>query len=362
MKAAPILVMAGGTGGHVYPALAVAQAIRERSLPVVWLGTHRGLEARVVPAAGFDIEWISVGGLRGKGAATLLLAPFRLALALSQSLLIVWRHRPAAVLGMGGFVSGPGGLAAWLLRRPLVIHEQNAVAGMTNRLLARLARVVLQAFPGSFSASIGARTVGNPVREAIARLPAPDKRYADRAGPARLLVFGGSLGARTLNKVVPAALSLLPEDLRPAVRHQTGERTASEAAEAYSAAGVAATLHTYIEDMAEVYAWADLVICRAGALTVAEIEAVGLPAVFVPFPSAVDDHQSANAKALADAGAAVVIQENELSAEHLADLLREWLGDRASLLDRAMRARSQAKPDALQHITGACLELAGVAA
>ena len=209
MNGRPILVMAGGTGGHVYPALAVAQAIRQQSREVIWLGTHRGLEARVVPEAGIDIEWVSVHGLRGKGLVTLLFAPFRLGLAMLQSLRIVARHRPAAVLGMGGFVSGPGGVAAWLLRRPLLIHEQNAVAGLTNRLLARLARVVLQAFPGSFSARVGAQTVGNPVRADIAAIAAPNQRLADRRGPQRLLVLGGSQGARTLNLVLPKALARL---------------------------------------------------------------------------------------------------------------------------------------------------------
>ena len=221
----PILVMAGGTGGHVYPALAVAHALQQRSRDIVWLGTHRGIESRVVPAAGIDVEWISVAGLRQKGMLAILVAPFRLTLALLQSLRVMFRHRPAAVLGMGGFVSGPGGLAAWLTRRPLVIHEQNAVAGLTNRLLARLARVVLQAFPGSFSATVVSETVGNPVRADIAALDDPAVRYADRAGPLRLLVLGGSQGALALNRTVPAALALLPASMRPRVRHQAGERT-----------------------------------------------------------------------------------------------------------------------------------------
>jgi UDP-N-acetylglucosamine--N-acetylmuramyl-(pentapeptide) pyrophosphoryl-undecaprenol N-acetylglucosamine transferase len=362
MSRRTILVMAGGTGGHVYPALAVAREIRARSHSVVWLGTHRGLEARVVPAAGFDIEWVSIGGLRGKGLKTLLAAPFRLLLALAQSLRVMVRHKPAAVLGMGGFVSGPGGIAAWLTRRPLVIHEQNAVAGLTNRLLARLARVVLQAFPGSFSSRVGARTVGNPVRADIAALPGPRERWEGRSGRVRLLVFGGSLGARTLNLLVPAALALVPDAERPDVRHQTGDRTAAEAADAYRAAGIEARLDTYIEDMAEAYAWADVVICRAGALTVAEVAAVGLPAVFIPFPAAVDDHQTANASALADAGAATIIQERDLTPEQLARVIREWLADRSMLLERAERARAQARPDALANITGICLQAAGVAA
>lgn len=361
MSSGTILVMAGGTGGHVYPALAVANVIREQSLDVVWLGTQRGLEARVVPAAGIKLEWISVHGLRGKGVVTLLLAPFRLCLALAQSLRIVARHRPAAVLGMGGFASGPGGVAAWLLRRPLVIHEQNAVAGLTNRLLARLARVVLQAFPGSFSASVKARTMGNPVREDIAAIPSPGQRLANRQGVPRLLVLGGSQGARALNLAVPAALAGLSPGDRPQVRHQTGTTTADDAQRAYREAGVDAELLPYIDDMAGAYGWADLVVCRAGALTVAEICAAGLPAVFIPFPAAVDDHQTANARPLVDAGAAALMPESELNADSLAKLLSAWLGDRAKLRERAAIARTLAKPTALNDIAGVCLEAAGVA-
>ncbi len=362
MSARPILVMAGGTGGHVYPALAVARALGAHSQRIVWLGTRRGLEARVVPAAGIDIEWISVGGLRGKGLVTLLLAPFRLAQALIQAVAIVKRHRPAMVLGMGGFASGPGGVAAWLLRRPLVIHEQNAVAGLTNRLLARLARVVLQAFPGSFNARVAARTVGNPVREDIASLPPPEERYAGRSGPLRLLVLGGSLGARSLNLIVPAALAELTAEQRPTVKHQTGARTADDARAAYADAGVDVELCEYIEDMAAAYAWADVVVCRAGALTVAEVSAAGLPAIFIPFPHAVDDHQTANARPLAAADAAVIIDERDLTPASLAGQLSRWLDGRSALLERAGRARSIGYPDALRTITNTCLSVAGVPA
>lgn len=358
MNPGPILVMAGGTGGHVYPALAVANALRERSRAVVWLGTQRGIEARVVPAAGIPIEWVTVQGLRGKGRLALLVAPFRLLRALWQSLSIVRRHRPAAVLGMGGFVSGPGGLAAWLLRRPLVIHEQNAVAGATNRLLARLARVVLQAFPGAFSAARRAVTVGNPVRPDIAAIAPPAERLRGRTGSPRVLVIGGSQGARALNLAVPAAVATLPAAMRPQIRHQTGSRTAADAAAAYRAAGVDAELHEFIDDMATAYAWADLVVCRSGALTVAEVAAAGLPAVFVPFPAAVDDHQTANAQGLCDAGAAVIVQERDLDAATLGRLLGDWLSDRDALAERAGRARSLAAPDALARITDALLEQA----
>ncbi|MDH5215074.1 MAG: undecaprenyldiphospho-muramoylpentapeptide beta-N-acetylglucosaminyltransferase [Gammaproteobacteria bacterium] len=356
----PIMVMAGGTGGHVFPALAVARALGEHSCRVVWLGTHRGLEARVVPAAGIDMEWVSVQGLRGKGFLTLLAAPFRLALALFQSLRAMHRHRPAAVLGMGGFVSGPGGFAAWLTRRPLLIHEQNAVAGLTNRLLARLARVVLQAFPGSFPAHVKCETVGNPVRSEISSLPGPATRFTGRQGPLRLLVLGGSQGALALNRAVPAALAKLPAVMRPLVRHQAGERTIDIAKDSYLQFGIEAELLTFIEDMADTYAWADLVICRAGALTVAELAAAGLPAIFVPFPAAVDDHQSANARPMVNAGAAAMIAERDLTDAALARLLQEWLSSRSSLQLRAEKARGLAMPDALQRIAGRCLELAGV--
>jgi len=359
MNARPILVMAGGTGGHVYPALAVARLLQASSRDVVWLGTHRGLESRVVPAAGIDIEWISVKGLRRKGVLALLIAPFQIGWALLQSLGVIFRRRPAAVLGMGGFVSGPGGVAAWLTRLPLVIHEQNAAAGLTNRLLARLARVVLQAFPGSFNSVTNVETVGNPVREEITAIPVPAERFKGRQGPLRLLVLGGSQGSLALNRVVPAALAELDAEIRPLVRHQCGERTLDAAKEAYAKHSVGVQLMPFIEDMADVYAWADLVVCRAGALTVAELCAAGLPALFVPYPAAVDDHQTANAGPMTRAGAAAIIQESELSPERLAALLRDWLKSREALLHRAEKARSLAAPNAVGRIAELCLQHAG---
>jgi len=361
MSRRPILVMAGGTGGHVYPALAVARALEAHSQKIVWLGTHRGLEAKVVPAAGIDIEWISVKGLRRKGISAMLVAPFQLVWALLQSLSVIIRRRPVAVLGMGGFVSGPGGFAAWLTRRPLVIHEQNAAAGLTNRLLARLARVVLQAFPGSFNSDVVAETVGNPVREDIAAVAAPADRYSDREGPLRLLVLGGSQGALALNKIVPEALSKLATQDRPVVRHQCGARTFEIARSAYDDCGVDVDLVTFIDDMAAAYAWADLVVCRSGALTVAELCAVGLPALFVPYPSAVDDHQTANARPMADAGAAVIIDESMLSPDVLAGQLGAWLSDRHELLQKAEKAHGLDRPHALSRITELCLQQAGIA-
>jgi UDP-N-acetylglucosamine--N-acetylmuramyl-(pentapeptide) pyrophosphoryl-undecaprenol N-acetylglucosamine transferase len=337
----------------------VALSLKGHARDVVWLGTRLGIEARVVPAAGIPMEWVNVQGLRGKGALALLVAPIRLTRATLQSLSVMRRHRPAAVLGMGGFVSGPGGLAAWLTRRPLVVHEQNAVSGLTNRLLARLARVVLQAFPGSFSPRVHAETVGNPVRREIAELPDPATRFGHRSGPLRLLVLGGSQGALALNRAVPAAIACMPHDRRPLVWHQAGERTLDAAREAYHSAAVEVELVSFIDNMADAYAWADLVVCRAGALTVAELSAAGVGAIFVPFPAAVDDHQSANAAPLVRAGAAELLQERELTATSLADLLQSLLSNREQLLERAVRARTQAKPDALARITEVCLELAG---
>ena len=357
MSARPILIMAGGTGGHVFPALALARLLRQGSHAVLWLGTRRGLEARVVPAEHIPIEWLSVGGLRGKGTLTLLAAPFRLVLALGQALRVVWRHRPLAVVGLGGFVSGPGGLAAWLLRRPLLIHEQNAVAGFTNRVLAHLAREVLEAFPGSFGPAVRARTIGNPVREDIIALAEPGERFAARGGPIRVLVIGGSQGAARLNAVVPQALA----QLRPAapldVWHQAGARGLEDAQRAYAESAVPARVDAFIEDMAGAYGWADLVICRSGALTVSELAAAGLGAILVPFPAAVDDHQSANARYLVSAGAAVLIADRELTAERLARELRGLVAARAPLLAMAERARALARPRATQELAAACLGL-----
>jgi UDP-N-acetylglucosamine--N-acetylmuramyl-(pentapeptide) pyrophosphoryl-undecaprenol N-acetylglucosamine transferase len=354
-----VLIMAGGTGGHVFPALAVARLLRERRCEVVWVGTQRGLEARVVPANGFTIEWLSVTGLRGKGLLAWLLAPWRLMVAVLQALGILRRRKPAVVLGVGGFVTGPGGLAAWLTRRPLLIHEQNAIAGLTNRWLAGLAREVLEAFPGSFPATVRARCIGNPVRREIATLPAPDARFAGRNGPIRVLVIGGSLGAARLNTQVPRALALMPTALRPTVRHQAGERGLAEAKRAYAEVGVVALIEPFIEDMAAAYDWADLVVCRAGAITVSELAAAGLGAILVPYPAAVDDHQTHNARFLTEAGAAVLIADPELEAQRLCAELTRLTAQRSQLLEMARRARSRALPEAANELTRAVLQAAG---
>jgi UDP-N-acetylglucosamine--N-acetylmuramyl-(pentapeptide) pyrophosphoryl-undecaprenol N-acetylglucosamine transferase len=358
----PILIMAGGTGGHVFPALALARLLRERSQDVLWLGTRRGLESRVIPAEGIPIEWLTVAGLRGKGVLAWLLAPFRLLRALWQALAVMRRHQPAVVVGLGGFVSGPGGIAAWLTRRPLLIHEQNAIAGFTNRCLAHLARQVLEAFPGSFGRDVHARVIGNPVRADISALPPPAERFAGRLGPVRILVIGGSQGATRLNAVVPFALKRLAGWLSFDVRHQAGERWLEAGRASYAQAGVRADVRPFIEDMSEAYGWADLVICRAGALTVSELAAVGVAAILVPFPNAVDDHQAHNAQYLVREGAAVLIADRELTEERLANELQRLGAGRGKLLAMAERARLLARPRAAEELAASCVELARRAA
>jgi UDP-N-acetylglucosamine--N-acetylmuramyl-(pentapeptide) pyrophosphoryl-undecaprenol N-acetylglucosamine transferase len=355
-----ILIMAGGTGGHIFPALATARVLERRGYRIVWLGTQRGIEARLIPAAGIPVEWLSVSGLRGKGLMTLLVAPVRLLVALFQALRAVRRHNPSVVLGAGGFASGPGGVAAWLLRRPLVVHEQNAVAGLTNRVLARLADRVLEGFPGSFGRGVRAEHVGNPVRPEIAAVPPPERRYPMREGRARLLVFGGSQGAARLNAVVPAALAELPRELRPDVIHQTGRNGFDETVAAYQSRGIEADVRPFIDDMAGAYGWADMAVCRSGALTVAELAAAGVPAVLVPFPAAVDDHQTRNAEYVVRAGAAVLLPERELTPVSMAATLRDLLeAGRPRLARMAAAARGTAITDADERLADACIAAAG---
>ena len=356
----PVLIMAGGTGGHVFPALAVAAELSARGIAVSWLGTQRGLESRVVPAAGYSLETMNVSGLRGKGVLRLLLAPFMLMIALSQALIIQLRLRPLAVLGMGGFAAGPGGITAWLLRRPLLIHEQNSVAGMTNRWLAPLARTAMEAFPGSLPARRHALHTGNPVRAEITCLPAPADRFAARSGALRVLVIGGSLGARALNEVMPAAVSQLAAAQPLQLHHQTGSADQASVQAAYAALGREARVDAFIDDMAAAYAWADVVICRSGALTVAELAVVGVAAVLVPFPHATDDHQTGNARFLADAGAAILMPQDTMNAEKLAGLLGDFSQQRNMLLEMACRARQLAMPDAARRVAEQCLHAAGV--
>ncbi len=355
-----IMIMAGGTGGHVFPALAVANELRARGAEVFWLGTRNGLEAKVVPEAGIDIEWISISGLRGKGVIGWLLAPFRLAKAIAQSIEVIFRRRPMAVLGMGGFVSGPGGLVTWLLRKPLLIHEQNAIAGLTNKLLAKRANKVMEAFPGTFKGLKTVISLGNPVRKEIAELPEPAERFAGREGKLRVLVIGGSLGAQALNETVPQAIAQIDEAQRPEVFHQAGQRNIEAAREQYDACAVEAKVEPFIADMAEAYAWADVVICRSGALTVCELAAAGVGAVLVPFPFAVDDHQTANGRYLAGAGAAELVQQSALTAEKLSEILQGFVVDcqsgRERLLAMANKARALAKPESTRQVADLCLE------
>jgi UDP-N-acetylglucosamine--N-acetylmuramyl-(pentapeptide) pyrophosphoryl-undecaprenol N-acetylglucosamine transferase len=362
MSVGPIMIVAGGTGGHVFPGLAVASALEQRACAVVWMGTRQGLEARLVPQAGIEVEWITVSGLRGRGLAAWLAAPLRLAIALYQALAAMRRRRPAAVLGMGGFVSGPGGVAAWLTRRPLLIHEQNATAGAANRVLARLTRNVYEAFPGSFPGGRQATLIGNPVRNAIRCLPPPALRFAERAGllarRVRILVLGGSQGARTLNREVPAALDRLDTSGRLDVWHQAG-RGVAEAHAAYASLDCELKVEEFIDDMAAAYGWADLVICRAGALTIAELAAAGVGAVLIPYPYAADDHQAKNAASFAANGAGIVIPEHELSAARLAAALSGLVGDATELLRLAELARAQARPQAAETLADACVRLAG---
>jgi UDP-N-acetylglucosamine--N-acetylmuramyl-(pentapeptide) pyrophosphoryl-undecaprenol N-acetylglucosamine transferase len=356
-KRRPVLIMAGGTGGHVFPALAVAHELLQVGVPVVWLGTRKGLEARVIPEADIPMQWVKVSGLRGQGIAKLFTAPFMLTVALWQVFVVMLRIRPAVVLGMGGFVTGPGGLMASLLRRPLLIHEQNSVAGMTNRWLAHFATQVMEAFPGTLP---GAIHTGNPVRTDITDLPPPADRLAGRSGRLRVLVLGGSLGAQVLNETLPKALAQLDDAVRPEVMHQTGTRTHAAAADAYRAAGVEVRLEPFIEDMASAYAWADIVICRAGALTIAELAAAGIGSVLVPYPLAVDDHQTGNARFLEDADAAILLPQTELEPTRLATLLAGLVARRERLLEMAQAARRLAMPDAARRVTALCLAAAGI--
>ena len=362
MSAGPIMIMAGGTGGHVFPGLAVAAELKARHREVVWLGTQRGLEARLVPQHGIEIEWIKIAGVRGRGVWAWLSAPFRIVGAVVEALGALRRRRPAAVLGMGGFVAGPGGIAAWLTRRPLILHEQNSVAGTTNRWLAPFATRVFEAFPGSFPARTRAELIGNPVRRSLTPSEAPRNRLLARGGlRRRVLVIGGSQGARVLNLVMPKALAELPADRRPEVWHQAG-RGLGDARAAYAQADVDARVVEFIDDMSEAYQWADLVVARAGALTVSELAMVGVGAVLVPFAAAIDDHQTLNARHFAKGGAALVIPERELTPEVLARSLTACLADLDGLAKMAEAAHVQAKHAVAEQIAEACVAAAEVRA
>lgn len=353
-----VMIMAGGTGGHIFPALAVATYLREEGVDVTWIGTQRGLESRLVPQAGFPIEYIKVSGLRGNGILGWVFAPVKLSLAIVQAIKIFMKVKPDSVLGMGGFASGPGGLVAWLMRRPLVLHEQNATVGMTNRILSHFATRVMEAFPGAFEEKVIAEYTGNPIRKVITDIESPATRFASRQGAIRILIIGGSLGAQALNETVPQAIALLPENMKVEVWHQSGASKLDMTRKAYESADVNAKVEEFIEDMADAYAWADLVICRAGALTVSEIAAAGVAAIFVPYPYAVDDHQTLNAQYLVDAGAAQIIQQKNMTVDVLTEVLTMMLEKgRTQLQTMAEAARKCAMPDATQRVAQACMEV-----
>jgi len=347
----PVLIMAGGTGGHIFPGLAVARALAALAVPVVWLGSAHGLENQLVTKVGITLETLRISALRGKGALALLAAPWRLLRAVAEAIAVLRRHQPRAVISFGGFAAGPGGLAAWLTRRPLLVHEQNRLPGLTNKVLAKLARRVLCGFANALPRGLW---VGNPVRAEIAALPAPAQRFAGRNG-LRVLVLGGSQGARALNRSLPLAFAQLA-DLDITLRHQCGARMLDDARAAYAEAGVNASVEAFIDDMAQAYAEADLVIARAGALTLAELCAAGIGAILIPYPHAVDDHQTANAKVLVAAGAAQLLPEPQLDANDLAARIRALAGDAAMRLAMAEAARALAKPDAARVVALHCLE------
>ena len=351
---APVLIMAGGTGGHIFPGLAVAAVLAARKVPVVWLGAKGGLELRLVPQHDIPMETLSIGGVRGKGLLTALRTPFRLLGSTATARAAIRRHAPRSVLSMGGYVAAPGGFAAWLTHLPLVVHEQNRIPGVTNKLLARLAQRVLVGFADAFP---NAEWVGNPVRAEIAALALPAERYADREGPLRLLVLGGSQGAASLNTQLPEMLRRRGTRMSVVVRHQCGANHVDRTRAAYLAAGVEADVIAFVDDMAAAYAWADLAICRAGALTLAELAAAGVPALLVPYPHAVDDHQTKNAQAMVAVDAARLVGEGDEFLRRLGAALDE-VADRARLLAMASAARTLAKPDAARRIADICLEVA----
>ena len=351
-----VLIMAGGTGGHIFPGLAVAQVLREQNIPVRWLGAEGCMETRTVPAAGIALDVVAITGLRGKGLMRWVSMPLMLIRAVWQARRLLEENRPGCAVSFGGYAAAPGGIAAWTKGIPVLVHEQNRIPGLTNRLLTRFARKILQGFPGTFPAGKAAIDSGNPVRQELAAIAEPKTRLAGRSGPVRLLVTGGSQGAQVLNKVVPEAIKLLSLPAAIEIRHQAGAKRVDEARQAYAEAGVDAEILPFIGDMAEAYTWADLVICRSGALTVAELATAGVASVLVPFAFAVDDHQTRNAEYLADAGAGIILSQSSLDPQILATTLKPLLSDRAVLLSMSISARQKAIPDAAEKVVEACSE------
>jgi UDP-N-acetylglucosamine--N-acetylmuramyl-(pentapeptide) pyrophosphoryl-undecaprenol N-acetylglucosamine transferase len=351
-----VLIMAGGTGGHIFPGLAVADALRQKNIPVRWLGAEGGMETRTVPEAGIELDLVAITGLRGKGVMRWIRMPFMLLKAVWQARRLLEANPPGCAVSFGGYAAAPGGIAAWTKGIPVLVHEQNRIPGMTNRLLTRFARKVMQGFPGTFPKELSPVDSGNPVRREVAALPEPNVRLAERSGPIRVLITGGSQGAQILNLKVPGALKLLSSSIAMDVRHQAGAKRVDEAVESYASAGVDADIQPFISDMAEAYAWADLVICRSGALTVAELAAAGVASVLVPFALAVDDHQTRNAEYLAEANAAFILPQSSLEPEALAKILKPLLSDRAVLLSMASSARQMSLPQAAEIVAEACGE------
>ncbi len=349
------MIMAGGTGGHIYPALAVAELLQKKGCEVFWMGTPNGMESTIIPKYGIAMHCVSISGLRGKGITSLAMAPIKLVIALSQAGLIILKKKPDVVLGMGGFVTGPGGLMSWFLRKPLVIHEQNAIAGMTNRLLSKIANRVLEAFPRSFGKNVSCQLTGNPIRGNVLNVSEPGIRLKSHSGNLRILVIGGSLGAVAINQVLPKALKRIDEAVRPEVWHQVGKKNIEQAEHDYGELAVSAKVVPFIENMGEAYEWADIVLCRAGALTIAEIMSVGIASILVPYPYAVDDHQSKNASFLLEKKAAILLPQDQLDEVKLADNFMYFENNRQELLEMAESAKSCGIKNSAEQVADICM-------
>lgn len=358
MDMQPVMILAGGTGGHVFPALAVANELRDRGVPIIWVGTNKGIESRVVPAADFPLAIMNVQGLRGKGFLQYVRAPIIIIKALYESLSILLKHKPCALLGMGGFVAGPCALVGVLLRKPLIIHEQNAIVGLTNRILAPLSRIMFTGFPIQYKKQ-KLEYCGNPVRSKLMNIESPEKRLADRGSVKRLLIVGGSQGAASLNKFIPQALAIISSSIQVEVWHQTGANRCEATLKSYQQHSLQVKVDEFIDDIDQAYSWADLIVCRSGALTLAEVAAVGLGSVLVPYPYAVDDHQTANARSYVEAGASQLISESEMSSEKLAKILLELLTSSEQLMNMACAAKKLVQGDASKRVADECMTACG---